>query len=182
MTFQDLLVQEFSAYSTLSPSQLNLLERHFLLLQRWNDKLNLTRISSLLETVQLHYCESLFLGLKLPPGPVRVADIGSGAGFPGIPIAILRPDIDITLIESHRRKAVFLREASAGIPNINVFSGRAENCPDRFDWVVARAVGPEEVLALDLAPNVALLVSSKDGVKLPWGQNRSILFHVKHQT
>jgi 16S rRNA (guanine527-N7)-methyltransferase len=174
LTFQELLVQEFRDYGSLSPHQLELLDRHFLLLERWNQKLNLTRIANLIESVRLNYCESLFLGLKLPPGPLRVADIGSGAGFPGIPIAILREDLDITLIESHRRKAVFLREASSAIPNVSIFSGRAEDCPDRFDWIVSRAVAPKDILALDLAPNVALLISSNEGQKVPWGRDRAI--------
>jgi 16S rRNA (guanine527-N7)-methyltransferase len=83
------------------------LRAHFELLQRWNKSLNLTRIDS----VERNYGESLFLGRHLPPGPLRICDIGSGAGFPGFPVAVLRPDCEITLIEAHQRKAVFLKEA-----------------------------------------------------------------------
>jgi 16S rRNA (guanine527-N7)-methyltransferase len=173
-TFRDLLFQEFLPYKHLSPAELELLERHYLLLQRWNRTLNLTRITDLVETVKLNYCESLFLGMKLPPGPLRVADIGSGAGFPGIPIAIIRSDITVTLIESHQRKAVFLRESSAGIPNLRVLPIRAENCSERFDWVVSRAVSEKALLSLNLAPNMAFLqarpTSSGDFLPSPWGR------------
>jgi 16S rRNA (guanine527-N7)-methyltransferase len=186
LAFRELLFEEFRPYATLSLDQLDLLEKHFLLLQHWNRTLNLTRIDDLLENVRLNYCESLFLGLKLPPGPLRIADVGSGAGFPGIPIAIIRPDLNLTLIESHQRKAVFLREAIFGIPNVRVFPGRAEACAERFDWIVARAVLPTRVRALGLAPNSALLISSGAAlpgskvVELPWGRERAInMFHVE---
>jgi len=186
LAFRALLSEEFRPYATLSLHQLDLLEKHFLLLQRWNRTLNLTRIDDLLENVRLNYCESLFLGLKLPPGPLRIADVGSGAGFPGIPIAIIRPDLNLTLIESHQRKAVFLREASNGIPNLHVFAARAEVCSERFDWIVARAVLPARVRTLGLAPNCALLLSrgaafpDSELFELPWGRDRIVdVFHVE---
>jgi 16S rRNA (guanine527-N7)-methyltransferase len=182
-TFRDLLFQEFLPYRHLSPAELAVLERHYLLLERWNRTLNLTRITDLVETVKLNYCESLFLGMKLPPGPLRVADVGSGAGFPGIPIAIVRSDISVTLIESHQRKAVFLRESSAGIPNLRVLPIRAENCSERFDWVVSRAVSEKVLLSLNLAPNMALLqdsrIPSPDFLPSPWRRGVRV-FHVEH--
>src|SRR5579872_6064792 len=119
-SFRDLLLVEFRPYAELSGKQLDQLEEHYKLLLRWNERLNLTRIEGVLDSVRFHYCESLYLGLKLPSGPLRVGDVGSGAGFPGIPIAILRPDLDITLIESHKRKSVFLREAVRGLSNARV--------------------------------------------------------------
>ena len=138
--FRELLASEFQPYSSLTPHQLDLLERHFNLLLAWNKRLNLTRITDTEEAVRLHYCESLYLGLKLPEGPLSVADLGSGAGFPGVPIAILRPDLQVTLIESNQRKAVFLREAARDLPNVRVLAVRFEDCRERFDWVVSRAV------------------------------------------
>ena len=96
------------------------LQRHHELLERWNQRLNLTRIDS----VERNYGESLFLGKHLPEGPLRICDIGSGAGFPGFPVAVLRPDCEVTLIESHQRKAVFLKEAARGIANIRVLAKR----------------------------------------------------------
>jgi 16S rRNA (guanine(527)-N(7))-methyltransferase RsmG len=176
--FRDLLAREFSPYGTLSQQQLNFAAQHFELLQQWNTRMNLTRIESLEEVVRLHYCESFFLGAWFSEGPRRVVDIGSGPGFPGIPVAIFRPDIEMTLLESNSRKCVFLRESSRGLANVRVLNLRAEQCHDRFDWVVSRAVAVPEVLKSGLADNFAILVSRPDSpsgwevVDLPWGSNR----------
>ena len=137
---------------------------------RWNAKLNLTRITDRAEAWERHYKESIYLANKLPPGPLRIADVGSGAGFPGIPIAVVRPECTVTLIESHQRKAVFLREATRDLPNVHVLAMRAEEVTEKFDWVVSRAVNPEEVLKLRLAPNIALLT----------GRFEVKVFHVEH--
>ena len=179
MTFQELVASEFKPFGVLTPLQLDLLEKHFQLLLTWNQRLNLTRITKLEDAAQFHYCESLFLGLKLPAGPLRVADLGSGPGFPGIPIAILRPDLHMTLVESNQRKAVFLREAARELPNVDILAVRIEDCRERFDWVVARAVTPKEVLYSGLAHNFALLLSPQDAPagaqlsKVPWGRDRA---------
>jgi 16S rRNA (guanine527-N7)-methyltransferase len=175
--FRELLFNEFRPYAVLTDEQLDQLEAHYNALVSWNKKLNLTRISNLEDAVRFHYCESLYLGIRLPAGPLKVADIGSGGGFPGIPVSILRPDLNVTLIESHQRKAVFLRDCS----NLRVLSIRAKDCREHFDWIVSRAVLPEEVLSLKFAANFALLVSDKNSpTKLPWGKDRAIMFHVKH--
>jgi hypothetical protein len=76
--FRELLSQEFAPFGSLSAQQLDALEAHYNLLMRWNARLNLTRILKLEEIVRFHYCESLFLGTRLPAGPYTVADIGSG--------------------------------------------------------------------------------------------------------
>ena len=78
-------------------------------LERWNKKMNLTSVQPGKETVLRHYCESLFFGSHLASESIdSIADIGSGAGFPGVPIAILKPECNVTLVESNQRKAVFL--------------------------------------------------------------------------
>ena len=184
--FKKLLASEFARYRALSEDELDQLESHYLSVIRWNERLNLTRIVSLTESVQFHYCESLFLALFLPPDTHSIIDVGSGAGFPGIPVAILRPDCQVTLAESHLRKAVFLREATRGLKNVKIAAKRAEDLAGRFDWVVSRAVAPAEVLRLDLASSFALLIGETDASKLegtvdrlPWG-NQRVLFHVKH--
>jgi len=193
--FRDLLASEFQPYGVLSAEQLTALEEHYRLLVRWNQRMNLTRIEDEETAVRLHYCESLFLGAWLPPGPLSVADVGSGAGFPGIPIAIIRPDLFVCLLESHQRKAAFLREATSHLSNTRVVPMRAEEVKERFDWVVSRAVAPQEVIAARLAPNHALLLGYPDAVaevvKLPWGKQRVLsvsrethqekMFHVKPQ-
>ena len=184
--FRELLVREFAPYGSLTLEQIDALEEHYNLLIRWNARLNLTRIESVEGAVRLHYCESLFVGTRLPTGPLRVVDVGSGAGFPGIPIAILRPECTITLVESHKRKGVFLREATRNLSNVSVVTDRAENLEPRFDWIVSRAVAPTDVVKLKLANKLALLIGS-DKVPgcdrrepIPWGMDRYLTFHVKH--
>jgi 16S rRNA (guanine527-N7)-methyltransferase len=186
--FKDLLAAEFAPYGVLSELQLNQLDSHFRSLEQWNARLNLTRIRDLEDSVRFHYCESLFLARFLPPGSLRIADIGSGGGFPGIPVAIARPECEVTLIESHQRKAVFLRESSRDLKNVRVLSKRAEEIADNFDWMISRAVAPADVLSLRLADSVALLIGEDDAADLrgstghiPWGNHR-VLFHVERRT
>ena len=160
------------------------LEAHYELLSRWNQKLNLTSEDSL----ERHYGESLFLAQHLPPGPLRIADIGSGAGFPGFPVAVVRPDCQVTLIESHQRKAVFLKEAARKQPNIRVLAKRAEDVDEQFDWVISRAVSYADLAASlrRLAPNAALLIGSdlpplelgfdwQPAIPLPESRNRFLV-------
>jgi 16S rRNA (guanine(527)-N(7))-methyltransferase RsmG len=186
--FRELL----SSKVELTPDQLNQLERHYTLLNAWNASINLTRITDIEESVEYHYCESIFAGRSLPPGPLTIADVGSGAGFPGIPLAIVRPECQVTLIESHQRKSVFLREAARELKNVRVVAKRAEAVPETFDFVVSRAVRPAEVLGLRLSRNFAILMSETDlpdlppptsVTKLPWGKSRVLgMFHVEHST
>lgn len=183
--FRELLAAEFAPYGSLSELQLRQLEDHFTSLTRWNERLNLTRIRDLADCVRFHYCESLFLAKFLPAGRHRVVDIGSGAGFPGIPVAVLRPECEVTLVESHQRKSVFLRDCSRELKNIQVVAKRAEDVTDKFDWLVSRAVAPSDVLRLNISNNIALLIGQEDASNLsgvaqpiPWGKQR-VLFHVK---
>jgi 16S rRNA (guanine(527)-N(7))-methyltransferase RsmG len=184
--FRELLVREFAPYGSLAAEQIDGLEAHYNLLMQWNARLNLTRIESVEDAVRLHYCESLFAGSRLPLGPLRIVDVGSGAGFPGIPIAILRPECTVTLVESHQRKGVFLREASRNLKNVVVVTDRAENLKPEYDWLVSRAVSPDEILKFKLAKNLALLVGIGDVAgfdrrePIPWGTSRYLVFHVKH--
>jgi 16S rRNA (guanine527-N7)-methyltransferase len=170
--FKSLLSLEFSPYGALTPQQLTLLEEHYRLLLRWNRKINLTRITSVQDAVRYHYCESLYLATRLPKGPLRIVDIGSGAGFPGIPVAIYRAESTVDLVESHQRKAVFLREAAQKLTNVQVIARRAETVTDSYDWTISRAVRPEDVLKLNLAPHIAVL--GAEGDNLPWGERRAL--------
>ncbi len=181
MNFRELLRTEFQPYGELSPKQLSQLDAHCELLMRWNQRLNLTRLSDVLEVVQFHYCESLFVGRVLPPAPIKIGDLGSGAGFPGIPLAILRPDAEVILVESDQRKAVFLREAARDLPNVAVSATRFENFHGSFDWIVSRAVSPSDVFSSGLASNFAILMSPDDApegsemIRLPWGRDRALV-------
>jgi 16S rRNA (guanine527-N7)-methyltransferase len=151
-------------FPVLGERQISLLWAHYGLMMRWNRVLNLTAIRDLTEVVTRHYCESLFLGAQLPPEPVSVLDVGSGAGFPGIPIAVLRPDCLVTLAESHQRKAVFLREATRDYLNARVAARRAEEIAEDFDWIVSRAVRWNDVLEVRGA-HVGLLLGAEDAAE-----------------
>jgi 16S rRNA (guanine527-N7)-methyltransferase len=112
------------------------------LILKWNARINLTAIRTPEEIVRRHFGESLFAGAYL--GTCRtLLDFGSGAGFPGIPIQLLRPEVRVTLAESHGRKAAFLHEVvrSLGLPS-EVWTGRVEAMPAtrHFDAVALRAV------------------------------------------
>lgn len=181
--FADLLREQTGSVLSLSPSQLEQLQRHFELLQKWNRVLNLTSTRTVEEIVERHYAESLFLAAKLPLGPLRIADVGAGAGFPGIPVGIVRQDCTVALIESHRRKSVFLREATRGMPNVQVLNDRAEHISCKFDWTVSRGVAfePTRKSLTALADRIAILggdVPPGSGftwntpIKLPWGSRR----------
>ena len=124
----------------LSPEQVAALEAHLDLLERWNRTINLTAIKGKEEAIAKHVGESLFLSAYLPEGALRMCDVGSGGGFPGIPVAIARPDCKVTLVESDVRKGVFLREASRKLANVTVLTQRFELVPGEFDWLISRAV------------------------------------------
>jgi len=182
--FADLLREKLRGIVELSPGQIGALETHYDLLLRWNKTLNLTTITSLAEAVERHYCESLFLGVHLPPGSLRIVDVGSGAGFPGFPVAILRSDCMVALVESRQRKAVFLREASRKAGNIRVIAKRAEEVEEKFDHLISRAVSYDDLRGSlkRLAPVADLLTGAEEppslgmawdpAIAIPWGKTR----------
>jgi len=189
---------EFASHATLSQPQLENISTYIDLLLRWNARVNLTAVRQPEEIVTRHFGESFFAARHLFPkktalekptwgkpakpalseaeGAVQaeqssaqsVIDLGSGAGFPGLPIKIWAPEIALTLIESNQKKATFLREVARALTltNINVFSGRAEQYgSSNVDVVTLRAVERfESILPLAaklVAPNgqLALLIS-----------------------
>lgn len=178
--FTKYLQERLAGLVEVTGEQLAQLESHYSLLLKWNSSMNLTTVTGMEEAAVRHYGESLLLGNAI--SGQAIVDIGTGPGFPGIPIAILHPEWEVTLVESHRRKAVFLREAARGLRNVRVAASRAEDVADRFDWVVSRAVDPAFVLGLRIAPRFGLLIGSEDASKLgsaqitqlPWGHTRVI--------
>lgn len=112
------------------------------LLLKWNSRTNLTAIREPEEIVRRHFGESLFAGRHLG-SPSTLLDFGSGAGFPGLPIALLHPEIKVTLAESQNKKATFLREVvrTLGL-SVEIWSARVETMPESrtFDTVALRAV------------------------------------------
>ncbi len=165
------------------------LYEHYLLLTQWNRVLNLTGIRDPRLIVVRHFAESLFLASKLPEGPLSVIDVGSGAGFPGVPLAAVRAECSVTLAESDHRKAAFLRESTRGWANVRVHFGPASEAPPEYDWAISRAVA--ERTMLDVAGRCARFIGVLAGaqwgrsssevvdwlerIKLPWGRDRWLL-------
>ena len=113
------------------------------LLLRWNAVINLTSVRTASEIIRRHFAESLSAGLRLS-GCTSLLDLGSGAGFPGVPIQLLHPELPVSLVEGHTRKAAFLREVvrELELPT-QVLAVRSEGLPDKgFDCVCLRAVDP----------------------------------------
>jgi 16S rRNA (guanine527-N7)-methyltransferase len=164
----------------VSPAQARTFEAHYKLLLHWNQRLNLTRITSLEDAVERHYAESLFLAAHLPAGVQTIVDVGSGAGFPGFPVAVAHPELRVSLLESDQRKAAFLRESSDLAANIEVLAVRAESFQREFDMVISRAVQPKEVIrfAKRNSHRIALLLSAEDAGKLKLPEAR--VFELPH--
>ena|SRR5579871_5130878 len=185
--FVDLLRAKLSGICEISDQQAATMQAHYELLLRWNRVLSLTTVTDVESAVERHYCESVFAAIHLPVGAWSVADLGSGAGFPGLPIAIIRPECTVTLIESHQRKAAFLKEAARAMRSVRVIARRAEDVRERFDWLVSRAVRVDQVAGpiKSLAGSVELLTGEVDvaglsgiewdpPIPIPWG-NRGYL-------
>lgn len=116
------------------------------LLLKWNRSISLTTITNVDDILRFHFGESLFALSMLPVEKSRLADVGSGAGFPGIALAIARPSLEVTLIESNAKKFVFLSEVvrTLQIDNALPFRGRMtdfQHGSERLDVVTARALG-----------------------------------------
>jgi 16S rRNA (guanine527-N7)-methyltransferase len=136
---------EFSraGLAALPPAAYERFQNYLDLLLRWNQRLNLTAIREPLQVIQRHFVESAFVAEHLPAGVKSLLDYGSGAGLPGIPIAICRPDIRVTLAEAQGKKAAFLQEVFRvlALPG-KVYGGRVEAMAEQeqFDAVSMRAV------------------------------------------
>ncbi|MBF0328953.1 MAG: 16S rRNA (guanine(527)-N(7))-methyltransferase RsmG [Nitrospirae bacterium] len=112
-------------------------------LKKWNKAYNLTALKKDDEIITKHFLDSLLYLKLLPERKCSVADVGSGAGFPGLPIAIVKPDIAVTLIEPSRKKCAFLRhiKRSLQLNNIKILESRVEDIKDIvFDAAVTRAL------------------------------------------
>jgi 16S rRNA (guanine527-N7)-methyltransferase len=139
----------------LSSEQLAQTSMYVDLLLKWNAKVNLTAVRNPDEIITRHFGESFFAAARLAPLRDTAIDLGSGAGFPGLPLAMFTPHVQVTLIESNGKKAAFLSEviSALGLGNARVFSQRAESYPAKADLVTMRAVEKFEralPVALDL--------------------------------
>lgn len=138
------LLTPFLGEARLSEVQLQQVSTYLALLLKWNARTNLTAISDPEEIVTRHFGESLFAAkLLFPPASQQSAmDIGSGAGFPGLPWKIWSPDLALTLVESNQKKAVFLKEVvrALNLTGTAVLTDRAEQLKLQADLVSLRAV------------------------------------------
>src|SRR6201984_3374138 len=122
------------------------IQQYIKILLAWNDKVNLTAIRDPLEILYRHFCESMFGAAVLPVEKCRLPDVGSGGGFPGLPLKIMRPDLEVFLIESNVKKATFLAEVvrELGLTDAMVLVSRFEELGEEvapLDFVCSRALG-----------------------------------------
>jgi 16S rRNA (guanine527-N7)-methyltransferase len=142
------------ADATLSLEQHAKLAHYLDLLFEANARMNLTRITDRAQAELQHVGDALTVLPHLPEGAIRLADVGSGGGVPGIPLAIARPNAMVMLIESTKKKAAFLKDAAGalGLENVSVSEWRAEdvarsNSRETFDVALVRAVATMNWLA-----------------------------------
>ncbi len=155
----------------LSDRQIEQFAAYFRLLVEWNERFNLTAITDLEGVQTKHFLDSL---AGWPPtaaemggaggrsGPLHLVDVGTGAGFPGVPLKILLPDLKLTLVDGTGKKVLFLNQLveALGLAQVAVVQGRAEELGqkpafrERFDLVTARAVAPLNTLVEYLLPLV----------------------------
>jgi 16S rRNA (guanine527-N7)-methyltransferase len=131
---------------TLDAKQILLIQQYMKTLQHWNEKLNLTAIRDPLEILHRHFCESMYASVAVEGDFGRLADIGAGAGFPGIPLKIIRPEMELFLVESNIKKGTFLAEVvrELDMSNARVLISRYEELSEELaplDYVCSRAVG-----------------------------------------
>lgn len=127
----------------LSEEQLQSLMGYLNLLQKWNKAYNLTAVREPAAMVTYHLLDSLTLVAHFKGKPLSVIDVGTGAGIPGIPLAIMFPDSHFTLLDSNGKKTRFMQQAKIelGLSNVEVVNSRVElyRPDDGFDVVVSRA-------------------------------------------
>ena len=145
----------------LTPVQEQQFARYFALLVEWNEKMNLTAITEEKEVYLKHFYDSIMLGLALQLDEnAKLCDVGSGAGFPSIPLKILRPDIKFVLVDSLNKRVNILNELIKilNLQDVVAVHARAEDYikdnREKFDYAVARAVAPLNTLLEYLVPYV----------------------------
>ncbi len=183
-----------------STEQIHLIREYISILLKWNKLISLTTVTSPIEIAGRHFGESMFVSDLLPVENCRLADVGTGAGFPGLALKILHPSLHVTLIESNKKKCAFLAEVvrSLNLSGIEIISERFEEIrkdPAMFDLVTARALGgfsellewakqalaPRGHLVLWVGGEDATRLSSETGwiwrpaVQIPESQRRFIL-------
>jgi 16S rRNA (guanine527-N7)-methyltransferase len=198
------IAQLLQPYIQLDESRLIAISKYIDLLMKWNARINLTAVRAPEEMVQRHFGESFFAANQVlaERAVEKVIDLGSGAGFPGVPFAMLAPQAHVTLIESNQKKATFLRELifQLDLKNAQVFADRGEKYVQTAGVVTMRAVesfGMAFPLAMKLTEpkgRIALMVGSSqvqeaislvkkiewnEPVPVPGGHSRVLLVGTK---
>ena len=130
----------------IAPDQVSSIQRYMGMLLAWNEKVNLTAIRDPPEVLYRHFCESMYAASAVPLTAGRLADVGSGGGFPGLALKIARPELQVFLIESNVKKATFLAEVvrELGLADTRVMVSRYEELGEEIapvDFVCSRALG-----------------------------------------
>jgi 16S rRNA (guanine527-N7)-methyltransferase len=142
----ELITRELQLYGTIASARLcDQIRAYIDLLLRWNQKTALTTVTQPEEVLRFHFGESVLAASTVPIRHGRLADVGSGAGFPAVPMRMVSEDLSVILIESNQKKAAFLAEVARELhlPNIEVRRSRMEDvslADDPVDFVSARAV------------------------------------------
>src|SRR5882762_7158634 len=134
---------------TILPEQIAAIQQYMALLLAWNEKINLTAIRDPLEMLYRHFCESMFAAVAVPLQAGRLADGGSGGGFPGLALKIIRPKLQVFLIESNVKNGTFLAEVvrELALVDARVLVSRYEELGEEItpvDFVCSRALGEFE--------------------------------------
>ncbi len=170
-----LILGEYGVAAT--PALCLAIQKYISVLLRWNEKIALTTITDPPDIVRFHFGESMFGASVVPIKEGRLADVGTGAGFPGLPLKLVLPSLDLVLIESNAKKASFLSECirEVNLTGVEAYRGRFEDIEaeqNRFDFVTARALGDYSNLLtwshrqLTLGGSLVLWLGERDAMEI----------------
>lgn len=197
--FKDILVEQAKlSHIELTDEQIEKLSRYYELLIEWNEKMNLTALTEPHDVALKHFCDSiLLLTYAEIPENSSLIDVGTGAGFPSLPIKIVRPDIKLCLLDSLNKRLVFLSEVvkELGLNEVQIVHSRAEDgarksdLREKFDYATSRAVAQLNVLSEYCLPYVKVggaflsmkgkyseeeISNAKVGIKLLGGKTEKV--------
>lgn len=172
----------------LEAEKRSLVQSYWQLLQSWNRKVSLTGVGSFRQALQIHFFESFWVAEHFLQGVQRIADVGSGAGFPGLAVKLYRPDLQAVLLESNQKKAIFLAQAALQLNLlVEIHNGPAEEFQGwgEVDATLIRALKPSrrliEILREQQIPLIHLhgarsevegVVGLEKRLKIPASRNR----------
>ncbi len=153
-TLEDVLKEGLNELGIFCEEEtLHLFRRYYAILEEKNRQMNLTAVHGEAETARLHFLDCAAILPLLPSGPLTVLDVGSGAGFPGLVLKLLRPELSVTLLDSQKKRVAFQQEVcdALGLQGVTCLALRAEEAPaamrESYDVVVSRAVARLNILA-----------------------------------